>query len=80
MVRRLFLALALMAFGGVFAVPMAQAEFGISRWEALTCKSDATVPGLGNWAAAGSPCIKSEVERQYTQAAGTRTKASLPSS
>lgn len=49
----------------------AQAEFGIARWESLTCKTDATTPGLGNWAANGSPCISTdEASRFYTQAAG----------
>jgi len=63
-----------MALGAVFAAPAAQAEFGIARWEAVTCKSDTTTPGLGNWAANGSPCLKSETERQYTQAAGHPNK------
>jgi len=70
MARRFLIAVAVMALGAVFAAPAAQAEFGIARWEALTCKTDATAPGLGNWAANGSPCLKSEPERQYTQAAG----------
>jgi hypothetical protein len=59
-----------MALGAVFVAPAAQAEFEITRWEALTCKTDATAPGLGNWAANGDPCEASEPERQYTQAGG----------
>lgn len=74
MVRRFLIALAVTALGAVFVAPAAQAEFGIARWEALTCKTDATTPGLGNWAANGSPCVQSEPERQYTQAAGHPNK------
>jgi hypothetical protein len=59
-----------MALGAVFIAPSAQAEFEITRWEALTCKTDATAPGLGNWAANGDPCEASEPERQFTQAGG----------
>ena len=70
MARRLSIVVTIMVLGAVFAAPAAQAEFGIAKWEALTCKSDATAPGLGNWAANGSPCLKSEGGRQYAQAAG----------
>jgi hypothetical protein len=49
----------------------AQAEFGIARWEALTCNTDVSAPGLGNWAANGDPCVETDpVERFYHQAAG----------
>ena len=49
----------------------AQAEFGIARWEALTCNTDESAAGLGNWAANGNPCVKTdEASRFYTQAAG----------
>jgi hypothetical protein len=54
----------------------AQAEFGIARWESLTCKTDLTLPGAGNWSntAGSDPCVASdsetEPERFYTQAAG----------
>jgi len=74
MARRSLIAVAVMALCAAFVAPAAQADFGIARWEALTCKSDGTLPGLGNWAANGSPCVKSEVERQYTQAAGHPNK------
>jgi hypothetical protein len=64
-----------MALGAVFLAPAAaQAEFEITRWEALTCKTDATAPGLGNWAANGDPCEASEPERQFTQAGGHPNK------
>lgn len=60
-------AFAVLAFGA----SSAQAAFGIDRFEALTCKTDATAPGLGNWEANGDPCLASDpVERFYTQAAG----------
>jgi hypothetical protein len=49
----------------------AQAEFGIAKWESLTCNTDATTPGLGNWETNGDPCLASdEQSRFYTQAAG----------
>jgi len=48
-----------------------QAEFGIKRWESLTCKTDESATGLGNWAANGDPCVETDEEsRFYTQAAG----------
>ncbi|HET7120673.1 MAG TPA: hypothetical protein VFI17_05430 [Solirubrobacterales bacterium] len=59
-----FLVLALGASG-------AQAEFGIARWEALTCKTDASAFGLGRWDEIGDPCVRTdETSRFYTQAAG----------
>jgi len=49
----------------------AQAEFGIARWEALTCNTDESKTGVGNWAANGNPCVDTDpAERFYTQAAG----------
>lgn len=49
----------------------AQAEFGIARWEALTCNTDVSAPGAGNWAANGDPCVETDPEeRFYRQAAG----------
>jgi hypothetical protein len=54
-----------------FAASGAQAEFGIAKWESLTCKTDESQVGLGNWAANGDPCLETdEAERFYTQAAG----------
>jgi hypothetical protein len=51
--------------------PAAQAEFGIAKWEALTCKTDESEVGLGNWEENGDPCLASdELSRFYTQAAG----------
>ena len=49
----------------------AQAEFGIARWEALTCNTDESAAGLGSWADNGNPCVDTDpAERFYTQAAG----------
>ena len=49
----------------------AQAEFGIARWEALTCNTDVSEAGLGNWAANGEPCVETgPAENFYHQAAG----------
>jgi hypothetical protein len=49
----------------------AQAEFGIAKWESVTCKTDASEVGLGNWEDNGDPCLASgDPERFYTQAAG----------
>jgi hypothetical protein len=54
-----------------FAASPAKAEFGIERFEALTCKTDASAPGVGDWETNGDPCLASdEVSRFYTQAAG----------
>lgn len=54
-----------------FGASSAQAEFGIAKWEALTCKTDESEVGLGNWAANGDPCVETDEEsRFYTQAAG----------
>ena len=70
MARRFLIAVAVMALGAVFVAPSAQADFEISRWEAVTCTTDETEPGLGNWLANGDPCLKEDVGDQYTQAAG----------
>ncbi len=54
-----------------FGASSAQADFGIAKFEALTCKTDLSAPGLGNWEANGDPCLASdELSRFYTQAAG----------
>jgi hypothetical protein len=56
----------------------AQAEFGIERWEALTCKEDAETPGLGEAPVLGTfpleqpagQCTKDTPEKWFTQATG----------
>jgi hypothetical protein len=54
-----------------FGASSAQAAFGIARWEALTCNTDESEAGLGNWAANGDPCVETdEASRFYHQAAG----------
>jgi hypothetical protein len=70
MIRRLIVVAAVMAVGAALVAPAAQAEFGIARWEAMTCNRDGTAPGLGNWAANGTPCLGENESEQYTQAAG----------
>jgi hypothetical protein len=55
----------------VFGASSAKAAFGIAKFEALTCKTDVSAPGVGNWEANGDPCLASdELSRFYTQAAG----------
>jgi hypothetical protein len=54
-----------------FGASGAQAEFGIAQWESLTCKTDASAVGLGNWEDNPDPCLATdEPERFFTQAAG----------
>jgi hypothetical protein len=49
----------------------AQAEFGIARWEAITCNTDASGTGVGRWDEVGDPCVETdEASRFFTQAAG----------
>lgn len=65
------LALTAAFFVLAFGASSAQAEFGIAKWESLTCNTDASSVGLGNWAANGAPCLESSPPVDfYTQAAG----------
>jgi hypothetical protein len=69
-----------MALGAVFVAPSAQGAFGISNWEALTCKENSdtpVVPGtpgtiLGLYPLAKDPaqCTKATGEKWFKQAAG----------
>ncbi|MET0306442.1 MAG: hypothetical protein ABW196_09480 [Solirubrobacterales bacterium] len=60
-------AFAVLAFG----VSSAQAAFGIAKFEALTCATDASAPGVGSWEDNGAPCLKSgPTADPFTQAAG----------
>lgn len=73
MAKRLLLALGVIALGAVFVAPSAQAAFGIEKFEGLTCVTDVSLPGVGDWenTAGSDPCLGSdEVSRFYTQAAG----------
>jgi hypothetical protein len=78
MARRLFIAIAVMALGAVFAAPAAHAEFGIEKWQALTCKENEDTPKVGEAPIVGlaplpqSPgqCTKETPEKWFTQAAG----------
>lgn len=54
-----------------FGASSAQAEFGIAKWEALTCNTDESAAGLGNWEANGTLCEEtSEPKDFFNQAAG----------
>lgn len=54
-----------------FGASSAQAEFGIERWEALTCEVDASAGGLGDWSENGAPCVQTSPSTDFsTQAAG----------
>jgi hypothetical protein len=70
------LAVAAALFVLAFGVSTAHAAFGIARWESLTCKTDLTLPGVGNWSntAGSDPCVAEDAEtepgRFFTQAAG----------
>ena len=44
MARRFLIAVAVMALGAVFAAPAANAAFGISNWESLTCAENDETP------------------------------------
>ena len=60
-------AFAVLAFG---ASP-AQAAFGIAKFEALTCSTDLSAPGVGSWEDNGAPCLKAgPTADPFTQAAG----------
>lgn len=66
-------ALAAALFVLVLGASSANAEFGIEKFEALTCKTDLTLPGPGDWenTPGSDPCLASDpIERFYTQAAG----------
>src|SRR6266516_23487 len=47
MIRRLIVAMVVMALGAVFVVPGANAAFGIEKWQALTCAENEDTPPLG---------------------------------
>jgi hypothetical protein len=52
----------------------AQAEFGVARWEALTCETDESEVGLGNWAANGDPCVETDPESRFDSQAASHPK------
>ena len=47
MVRRLIVFIAAVSVTAVFAVPAAQAEFGIAKWTSVTCKTNEDTPAPG---------------------------------
>jgi hypothetical protein len=78
MVRRLLIVVTVMSLGAVFAVPGANAAFGIKEWQALTCNANTDTPNVGEAPIAGlaplpqSPgqCTKGTEAKFFTQAAG----------
>jgi hypothetical protein len=77
MARRLLILVALLCFGAVFAVPGANAAFGIEKWESITCEENSDTPEVGESPIVGAPplakdpgqCSESNPEF-FTQAAG----------
>ncbi len=82
MARRLFIAVAVMALGVVFAAPAAQGAFGIEEesWQALTCEENEDTPEVGEPPIVGPPPLASAAGQctaeladepmWFTQAAG----------
>ncbi len=80
MARRLLIAVAVMCLGAVFAVPGANAAFGIEKWSAITCSENADTPKvtdpLGTVAGKRplpqdpAQCNPSTPSKWFTQAAG----------
>jgi hypothetical protein len=62
-----------MTVGAVFAVPSAQAEFGIAKWTSVTCKTNEDTPALG-------PAPVGPAAPPLPQAAGQCTGESTSSS
>jgi hypothetical protein len=78
MARRFLIAVAVMALGAVFVAPSAQAEFGIAKWESITCKEDVETPAPGGKIEGPPPIAPppgqckgaTTPEKLFTQAAG----------
>ncbi len=73
MARRLVIAVAVVALGAVFAVPGANAAFGIQNWQALTCaenEDEGAVPGTPPLPQSAGQCTESTPGKYFTQAAG----------
>jgi hypothetical protein len=74
----LIIAVAVMALGAVFAVPGANAAFGIEKWESLTCNENSDTPEVGEAPIVGEPplgkdpeqCTGATAGKFFTQAAG----------
>ena len=77
MARRLIIAVAVMALGAVFAVPGANAAFGIAKWQALTCTENEDTPtgaipviGVPPLPQAAGQCTEGTPGKFFTQASG----------
>lgn len=78
MARRFLIVLGVMALGAVFAVPGANAAFGIEKWESITCKENSDTPKVGEAPTIGEPplakdpeqCTGATTGKFFTQAAG----------
>ncbi len=80
MIRRLIVAMVVMALGAVFVVPGANAAFGIEKWQALTCAENEDTPPLGGTIVGLPPleqspgqCTEATEGKWFTQAAGHPT-------
>ena len=78
MVRRFLVVLAVMGLGAVFLTPVANAAFGIEKWESITCSENSDTPKVGEAPIVGAPplakdpeqCTGSTTGKFFTQAAG----------
>lgn len=78
MVRRFLVVLAVMGLGAAFAVPAANAAFGIEKWESITCSENSDTPEVGEPPIIGAPpltkdpeqCTGATTGKFFTQAAG----------
>jgi hypothetical protein len=78
MVRRLLIAVAVMALGAVLVAPSAHAAFGIEQWESLTCNENSDTPEVGEEPIVGEPplakdpeqCTGSTPAKFFTQSSG----------
>ncbi len=77
MARRLLILMAVMGLGALVA-PAANAEFGIEKWESITCTENSDTPAVGEAPITGAPPLAKDPEqctdategKHYTQAAG----------
>src|SRR5882757_5141682 len=78
MARRLLILVAVMSLGAVFAVPAANAAFGIEKWESLACKENSDTPKVGEAPIVGEPplakdpnqCTGATESKFFSQAGG----------
>ncbi len=73
MVRRLFLAVAVMVLGAALIAPAAHAAFGIEKWESLTCSENedfGAAPAPPPLSIPPNRCTAATPTKWFTQAAG----------